>query len=497
VDRAAVPGRGRRAGTACERPRKAPTHKRDRASGHNRWVQADQLTDLLPWCATLSSEAAELAAEVVVAAGRRWPSLADAPEDLRALTVQTYLGWSRRSDARAAANQGDHLADELRPIAAALDKLPALQRAVIMLSLFERLTRTEIAGIVDRPISTVSRELDRALLTLGDPYTVAATLSALSWDLPEIPTVDRAVRRVARLHARRRTRVRLLAAAVGLVLLTSVVVVMGNRPTPVARQEAAWAFTSALDPPPGWKVHRRMIGRDWETTIVRSSTGGPGRCLIAVGRVGLAAFSKLPQDVESVRISGRSGFFSERGWPGAPGPALAWEYAPDAWATVECTGVADAAHFLSDLARQVRFTTEPVMLPYRMREAPRPYRVSWIVVGRVSNSAIVYLTRDDYPEGTLVISVNYPASRPLYGVRFDSGGLSRYKNSEHVGVCKEFGDSHLCVRSEVPPVRAGLSSTWHRRSFSQLDSVFTNLVLADSATNRSTWFDARTALPTG
>jgi hypothetical protein len=423
--------------------------------------------------------------------------VADETDDLRALTVQVFLHRGARPEA-ATPEFHDHLAHELRPIAAALDRLPALQRAVIMLSFLERLTRTEIAGIIDRPISTVSRELDRALLTLScDRYIVAATLSALTWHLPEVATVDRAVRRVARQHAQRRTRVRLLAAAVGVVLLTSVVVVMGNRPTPVARQEAAWAFTSALEPPPGWEVHRRIIGRDWETTIVRSSTGGPGRCLIAVGRAGLAAFSKMPQDVESVRISGRSGFFSERGWAGAPGPALAWEYAPEAWTTVECTGVADAAHFLPDLARQVRFTTEPVMLPYRMREAPRPYRVSWIVVGRVSNSAIVYLTRDDYPEGTLVISVNYPASRPLYGVRFDSGGVSRYKNREHVGVCKAFGDSHLCVRSEVPPVRAGLSSTWHRRGFSQLDSVFNNLVLADSATDRSTWFDARAALPTG
>ena len=497
MDRTAVPGRGRRAGTAGERPRKAPTSKRDRASGHNGWVRADELTDLLRWCAALSSDPAELAAEVVVAAGRRWPSLTEAPEDLRVLTVQTYLDWSRHFETTASARQGDHLAHELRPIAAAMDRLPALQRAVIMLSFSERLTQTEIAGIIDRPISTVSRERGRALLSLScDPHTVAATLSALTRDLPQVETVDRAVRRVARLHTRRRTRVRLLAAAVSCVLLTTVVVVTGNRPTPVARQEAGWALTTALDPPPGWQLHRRIIGRDWETTILRSSTAGPGRCLIAVGRAGLAAVSKMPQDAESVQIWGRSGFFSERGWPGTPGPALAWEYAPDAWTTVECTGVADAAQFLPDLARQLRFTTDSVMLPYRMPEAPRPYRVSWIVVGRVANSAIVYLTRDDYPEGALVISVNYPASPP-HGVRFDSGGVSRYKNREHVGVCKPFGESHLCVRSEVPPVRAGLSSNWKRRGFSQLDSVFNSLVLADSATDRATWFDARAALPRG
>jgi hypothetical protein len=132
-----------------------------------------------------------------------------------------------------------------------------------------------------------------------------------------------------------------------------------------------------------------------------------------------------------------------------------------------------------------------------MRAAPEPYRVSWVIASRVRNSTIVYLTRDDYPEGTLVISINYPASRPVYGVRVDPAGVSRYKNAEHLGVCKPFGDSHLCVRSEVPPARPGLSNTWHRRNFSQLDSVLANLVLADSSIERSTWFDAREALPSG
>jgi sigma-70-like protein len=462
-------------------------------------VHADELADLLRLCAALSSEPAELAAEVIAAAGRGWPALADAPEDLRALIVQTFLDSSRRSQPAPPREGGyDTLPRELRPIAATLDTLPALQRAVIMLHCLERLTRTEIAGILDRPMATVSRELDRAMINLGgDPYTVAATLAALTWQLPEPEAVSRAVRRVTRLHARRRARFRLVAAATVVTLVAGFALMIGNRPMPVAREEAVWAFASTLDLPSGWEVQRRIIGRDWETTIVRSTTAGVGRCSIAVGRAGLDPFTKMPQDARPVRISGGSGFFSARGWPGAPGPALAWEYAPDAWTTVECSGVGDAARLLPDLARQVRFTSEPVVVPYRMRAAADPYRVSWLVLGRVPNSTVVYLTRDDYPEGILVISINYPASRPMYGVQVDSHGVWRYKNGGHVGVCKPFGSSHLCVRSEVPPARRELSNTWHRRNFSQLDMVLDNLVLADSATDRSTWFDARVALING
>ena len=459
-------------------------------------MHRDELVDLLRWCAALSSEPTELAAEVIVAAGRRWPALADAPEDLRALTVQTFLRWSPTGP--VAPDPHDQLVPELRPIAAALDKLPALPRVVIMLSCLDRLTRTEIAGILDRPMATVSREYDRAMLALGgDGYTVAATLESLSWQSPDSTDVDRAVRRVSRLHARRRSQLRLLAAALTAVLVAGVAIVIGNRPVPAARQEGVWAFASTFRPPPGWEVQRRIIGRDWETTILRASAAGSGRCLIAVGRAGLAAFTEMPQDAEPVRISGRPGFLSAGGWSGTPGPALAWQYAPDAWTTVQCSGALDPTQLLPDLARRLQFTTEPILLPYRILAPPRPYQVSWVVLGRVRNSTIVYLTRDDYPEGTLVISIHYPASPPMYGVRIDSAGVSRYKNGQHLGACKPLGDSHLCVRSEDPPARAGVSNRWHRRNFYQLDLVLKNLALVDSAADRSTWFDAREALPNG
>src|SRR5215204_6882978 len=158
-------------------------------------MHAEELADLLRWCTALGPEPAELAAEVVVSAGRRWPDLANSPEELRRLTVQTFLRG--RPSPRLGGRADEHLSPELRPVAAALDSLPALARAVIMLSCLERLTRTEIAGIVDRPVSTVSREFERSLVTLGgDLYAVAATLEVLTWEPPNPLTVTRAVRRV-------------------------------------------------------------------------------------------------------------------------------------------------------------------------------------------------------------------------------------------------------------------------------------------------------------
>ena len=59
--------------------------------GQNRWVHADELADLLRWCAALSTNPADLAGAVLLAAGQRWSALVDSPADLRELTVTTFL----------------------------------------------------------------------------------------------------------------------------------------------------------------------------------------------------------------------------------------------------------------------------------------------------------------------------------------------------------------------------------------------------------------------
>jgi hypothetical protein len=96
-------------------------------------MHADELADLLRWCAALSTNSADLAGAVVLAAGPRWSQLVDSPADLRELTVHTFLRTSE--PAEPPQRQGiQRIPDELRIVVAAYDQLPKLQRAVVMLS---------------------------------------------------------------------------------------------------------------------------------------------------------------------------------------------------------------------------------------------------------------------------------------------------------------------------------------------------------------------------
>ena len=110
---------------------------------------------------------------------------------------------------------------------------------------------------------------------------------------------------------------------------------------------------------------------------------------------------------------------------------------------------------LPKLASRVVLAAEPILLPYRVRSVPPAYQVTSVVKGLVSHSTVAYLTRNDYPEGLLQISIRYPASLPMYGVNYSSL-VSRYTNGRHTAVCRPFGDSHICVRGE-------LSTPWSHR----------------------------------
>jgi len=163
-------------------------------------VHADELADLLRWCAVLSTDPADLAGVVLVAAGQRWSALVESPADLRELTVGTFL---QTSQAPEAVRDGvERVPEELRTVLAAYDRLPKLQRAVLMLSYLEGVTNTEIAGIVDRTAARVRLELDHGLAAVGgDPYSVRAALDIATWHLPAPAEATRAFQQHARTRA--------------------------------------------------------------------------------------------------------------------------------------------------------------------------------------------------------------------------------------------------------------------------------------------------------
>ena len=120
------------------------------------------------------------------------------------------------------------------------------------------------------------------------------------------------------------------------------------------------------------------------------------------------------------------------------------------------------------------------MLPYRVRSAPSRYEVSSVTKGLVSNSTVTYLTRNDYPEGLLQISIRYPASLPMYSVNYSSL-MSRYAYGSHAASCRPFGDSHICVRADLP-AQDSFNIAQQPEVLAVLDRIASNLELAPSAT---------------
>jgi hypothetical protein len=456
-------------------------------------MHADELADLLRWCAALSTDPADLAGVVLVAADQRWSALVESPADLRELTVHTFLQTSQAP--RLAIREGiERMPEELRTVLAAYDQLPKLQRAVLMLSYLEGVTNTEIAGIVDRTAARVRLELDHGLAAVGgDPYSVRAAVDIATWHLPAPAEVTRAFQRHTRTRARRRRRIGMAGVAVGTVAAVLLSVSAVHRPDVEPRQPGVWAFSHTVRPLPGWSIRSRTIEPQWETTTLRADSPENGRCSVAVGSPGATWVRQLPRHPTNVRIGTRSAFYADRIWPRGGGAMLWWEYADAALVIIECSNLAAPREVLTKLAGRVLLSGEPVLLPYRVRSAPSRYQVSSITKGLVSNSTVAYLTRNDYPEGLLQISIRYPASLPMYGVNYSSL-IARYAYGRHAAACRPFGDSHICVRAELP-TRDSVNIAKQPGVLAVLDRIASNLQLAPSATDIGAWFDAREALP--
>jgi hypothetical protein len=455
-------------------------------------VHADDLADLLRWCTALSTDPAELAGAVLVAAGQRWSALVDSPADLRELTVRTFLQPRHALDPAVRGGM-ERVPEELRAVVTAYDQLPRLQRALLMLSYLEGITYAEIAGIVDRSAARVRTELDRGLAaTGGDPYAVRAALDIASWHQPDPAEVSRAFERQSRSRASRRRRIGLVGVAVGTLAAVLVTVSAVHRPYIEPRPAGVWTFSHTVRPLPGWSLRSRTVEPEWETTILRAERPGNGRCSVAVGAPGATWVRQLPPHPTKVRVGTRSASYAERVWPNGGGAMLWWEYSDAALVIIECGDLARPSEVMPKIGNRVALTAEPILLPYRIRSMPRHYGVSSVVQGLVSNSTVVYLARNDYPEGILHISIRYPAGLPMSGN--SSSFVPRYTNGRHAAVCRPFGDSHVCVRGELAtPGRIDIGA--QRGALAVIDRIASNLEFAPNATDTATWYDARQALP--
>ena len=457
-------------------------------------MHADELADLLRWCAALSTNPADLAGAVLLAAGQRWSALVDSLADLRELTVKTFLELGQTQDP-AVRDGMERVPEALRAVVAAYDQLPERQRAVLMLSYLEGITNAEIAGIVDRSAARVRHDLDRGLAALGgDTYSVRAALDIATWHPPTLADVSRAFQQYASGRARRRRRIGLIGVAVGTLAAVLLTVSAVHRPYVEPREPGVWAFSHTVRSLPGWSVRSRTVERQWETTTLRAESPESGRCSVAVGASGATWVRRLPRHATKVRVGTRSAFYAERVWPNGGGAMLWWEYADAAWVIIECGDLTAPRGVLPKLGRHVALAVEPILLPYRVRSIPRHYEVTSVVKGLANHSTVTYLTRNDYPEGMMEISIRYPAGLPTYGVNYSSS-VSRYASGRYTTVCRPFSDSHICVRGELStPGRVDIAA--QPGALAVVDRIASNLEFAPSATDLSGWFDARQALPT-
>jgi len=135
------------------------------------------------------ASAEDLVQTALAATWVRWPRIVrrDAPElYVRRVIVSTYLSGSRRRwrgelpsgdlpDGRAS---GDLMADaDLREcLRLELNRLPARQRAVLVLRYFDDLTEAQAAQILGCSVGTVKSQASRALAKLRQSSSIGAVL---------------------------------------------------------------------------------------------------------------------------------------------------------------------------------------------------------------------------------------------------------------------------------------------------------------------------------
>ena len=152
---------------------------------------AARLPAVLRFAAVLTGDrglAEDVVQEVLIRANGRWESIAglDRPEAyVRKMIVNEYLSWRRRSWRLVPSGAGTEVDGRLSPDPAAgyaereallaeLDRLPARQRAVLVLRYYEGLSDAEIADALGCATGTVRGYASRALAMLRVEMTGSA-----------------------------------------------------------------------------------------------------------------------------------------------------------------------------------------------------------------------------------------------------------------------------------------------------------------------------------
>ena len=246
------------------------------------------------------------------------------------------------------------------------------------------------------------------------------------------------------------------------------------------RRAGEWRYSHEVKLATGWKLLSRSIDPEVETTVLQVPSGAddPADCTVLVRVAGV--LPDLPSSrVDAATVRGRPAKIATR-----PGDTVNvyWEYAPGAWASVECDSrVPLRREAMVGIAEAVRFHDVRQALPYTLTALPEGYRI------RTVGETFAPLYGDVVWGPTVLLEPpadSYWAAVIVGPDLAELGGVS----SETTVSCLD-PDRSLCVSAfqmddQVAPNR-GMS----RRTVA---TTLANLRPAADPSDRSTWFDAST-----
>ena len=411
--------------------------------------------------------ASDLVADAL-ARDRSWSAVEDGPDPtprLRAAVVRTFLGSPLGRSKPPASAVG-------------LEALTGATRTAVVLRDLELLNTGEIATVMDRPGKGVAQQL--ATVPTGYHDAEIAELRALAPAADQVAGgFGRATRALRRSRGRRTAALAALAlAVVAAVMLPSVV--QAHLPVEV-RRAGEWRYSHDVKLATGWKLLSRSIDPEVETTVLQIPVAGaddPADCTVLVRVTGV--LPDFPGSrIETATVRGRPAKIASR-----PGDTVNvyWEYAPGAWASVECDSTVPVRReTMVGIAEAVRFHDVRQMLPYTLTALPEGYQIRTVgetfapLFGDVVWGPTVLLEppADSYWAAVLI----GPDLADLPGV-----------SAETTVSCLDPGRS-LCVSAFQMDDQVAPDRRMSRRTVAM---TLADLRPAADPSDRSTWFDAST-----
>lgn len=412
--------------------------------------------------------------------------------------VQTFL------HTRAAPDQStpdrEPLDPELEDIAQRLGRLTPSARAAVTLAFGRRMTYAEIAGLLERTPVKIAGLMAQTTADLdADDYAITATLEQLAWQVPDDTPLARARHVASRERRRHRRRLTAVAGGVALAVVAAVAIPAIRAHQPLYhRPVGEWSYGPDITPPEGWRIAEHGVGTDVEYLgLNRGRFESIDRCeVVAVEKTSKfqlehlvpAASRKIPigvVDADAGPISGS----------GIARFQVEWSYSLDSAVRVNCTSSvpADAQSRAIDTARRLRFKPTPIRVPIAL---PQKSKLAPNSIGHIGNELWISFNMPDRDVGSVIVAFDSALqdgqSRPI-----QSAGREALMTiiDGATAVCIPRSTPHVCVNATIDEGDGSSSKQAAKKAQKRALDFAAQLRLAPSMTDRSTWFDAKTALP--